>query len=367
MKKFLFLFFLFFNSQHIFSQINSNTDDVSRIRLTSYLPEQADGLSASTSSSILNKLSQIASQNGLGGGGGADRFLITANVVVQSKNITTTAPVMHTLVLEFTMFVGDGIDGTLFASLPIIVKGAGETEIKAYNAALKNIKYDDARIKEFLIGAKNKILDYYKANCDIMLKEVSALSASRNFDMAIYKLLTIPNVVKDCYENAMSKMVDVYRQKLELECQMSLSKAKSLIAQNKWEEAAGFLEFYTPDLTCYPDVLIVLKEINDHKCSIALGKAKAAWSSLNYDLASQNLSEIPIDSKCAEDADKLGKEILKYSKEVDKRDWDFKLKVQQDEVNITKARIQAAKEVGIAYGQNQPRVITYNIRGWYSY
>ncbi|MFZ4561141.1 MAG: hypothetical protein ACOYOD_13180 [Saprospiraceae bacterium] len=31
---------------------------------------------------------------------------------------------------------------------------------------------------------------------------------------------------------------------------------------------------------------------------------------------------------------------------------------------LEKSRIQAIREIGVAYGKNQPRRVTYNVKGW---
>ena len=60
----------------------------------------------------------------------------------------------------------------------------------------------------------------------------------------------------------------------------------------------------------------------------------------------------------------FSEKIAKRIKELDEREWNFMLKKQQDNVNITNARIKAARDVGVSYGTNQPKE-TYNIRSWW--
>jgi hypothetical protein len=52
---------------------------------------------------------------------------------------------------------------------------------------------------------------------------------------------------------------------------------------------------------------------------------------------------------------------------VQQDELDMRKKVQQDETDIRKRAISAARDVGVAYGNNQPKVV-YNtrvIRSWY--
>ena len=74
------------------------SDDGARIALTPYIPAQIEGLTPAVKASLSNKLSQIATANGLGGSSNS-RFIITTNVSVLTKDITPTAPPMHAYTL----------------------------------------------------------------------------------------------------------------------------------------------------------------------------------------------------------------------------------------------------------------------------
>jgi hypothetical protein len=377
-------------------------DDSGRIVLASVVPDQIEGITPAAQSNLTNKLNQITSKNGMGGVSLTNRFIITANVVVLTKDITSTAPPMHAYTLEVTLYIGDGIDGILFSSTSVTLKGVGETETKAYMAALKNLKSDAPDYKSFIEQGKNKIIEYYNSKCDFILKEAESLSSQNQFDAAILKLVDVPQVCKECYDKAMDKAVVIHKQKLEHECQQNISKANAAIAQDKWEEAAGFLDTITPDLDCYKQAAAIVKKIEDHLCSVYLGKAKAAWASRNATEAAGYLGNVSSDSQCAAEARKLGQQIASSLDAKQKREWDLayekynrkqvmsEKKLEADISNeqkrldaninmenrqmnykekqgfeLEKARIEQARAVGIAYGKNQPKKVTYNIRGWW--
>ncbi len=63
---------------------------------------------------------------------------------------------------------------------------------------------------------------------------------------------------------------------------------------------------------------------------------------------------------------KLSAKIETRVKELDSREWKLALKIQQDDVDLEKASIKSARDIGVAYGSNQPKTITsYNISGWW--
>src|ERR1043165_3436545 len=108
------------------------SDDMGRVTLAVYVPQQVDKMGDGARNMLTNKLNQIVSANGIGGSAANQRFIITANIVTVSKDITPTAPPMTALNLDITLYIGDGIDGTKFASKTVSVKGVGTNETKAY-------------------------------------------------------------------------------------------------------------------------------------------------------------------------------------------------------------------------------------------
>ena len=341
------------------------SDDAARITLATFVPQQIDQMPEAARSSLANKLSQIVTQNGLGGKASNERFIITANINVISKDLTATAPPMQAYVLDLTLYIGDGIDGTKFASVSTQVKGVGESETKAYISALKNLKTNDLNYQSFIETGKTKIVEYYNSKCDFIIKDAKALASQNKYDEAIFKLTGVPEVCKSCYEKCMDSISVIYKAKMERECQANIAKAKTFKAQDNFDAAAEALSTILPDLTCYPEAKALTTEINDHKCAIALGKAQGAWAAKDIESTSNALKDIPADSKCYKDALVLTNEVRAWVKEKDQRDWDFKLQKHKDAVDIKKETINAAREIGVAYGKGQPKTVIYNVRGWW--
>lgn len=289
-------------------------DDVGRIALAAVVPTDIEGFSPSSQSFLESRLNQITSRHGMGGSVLNERFIIAANVQILSKDITGTAPAMHAYTLEVGFYIGDGLDGTLFATTTKTYKGVGNNETKAFRAALQNIKAGDPSFEAFLEEGKKKIIEYFNTRCDIIMKQAETLASAGEYEHALYTLMTIPEVSKDCYFKAMDAVGPMYQ------------------------------------------------EYIDYRCQSLLSAARAAWSEGQDSQAAQNasvyLEQIDPNSKCFGDVEKLINEISKRIRDVDDREWDFI-------VDTTKQTIEAARQVGVAYGQNQPQNVTYNYRGWW--
>lgn len=298
----------------------TKSSDAGRIVLNTVVPEQIEGLTGTAKANLENKLSQIATKNGMGGSALDPRFVLAANVIVQTKDITPTAPPMHAYTIEVTLFIGDGIEGTKFASTSITLKGVGETETKAYMMALKNLKVDDVRYQTFIETGKKKIVDYYIAKCDFIIKEAQQLASRAEYDAAIAKLVGVPEVCKECYDKAMDAVAPIFKQQI------------------------------------------------DRICKLNLAGATSTWNAgQNADAASEAgklLSVIDPNSSCFGDAKSLSDKIAKRVLELDNREWDFEMKQYNDQISLEKATIQAARDVGVAYGENQPQSVIYNYDAW---
>lgn len=386
------------------SSLSSNTAssaaaDACRLALTPYLPNNVGSLTEEARSILENQLNQITTKNGIGGSSINKQFIITANVLESTKDISATNPVIYSFGLEVIFYIGDGISGVKFASLALSAKGSANSETKAYIKALKEIKPYDPVFKKFIDEGKAKIIEYYRTNADVIIAEANALSSQNKFDEAIYKLVCVPNICKEAYDKCLNKIPEIYKAKMERECQKLLAESKVFISQDNYLSAAKVLSPLLPDLSCYPEVATVLQQITDHKAALLLAEAQGAWANKDIAKASAALSQIAADSKYHEDAIKLadefctlylseargawansdiakasaalaqinsgskcnadalaiGEEVKKWVKEKDGREWDLakekdkrefdlKAKEQQDNTDLAKGAQQFSSE-----------------------
>jgi len=382
---------LYFISISAFAQNSAGkSDDMARITLAAFVPQQIDKMPEAARSMLANKLSQIVTQSGMGGSAMNQRFILTANIVVMTKDITPTAPPMQAFTLDITLYIGDGIEGTKLASTSVSVKGVGENETKAYVSALKGISPNNTNIQSFVEAGKTKIVEYYNSKCDFIIKDAQTLASQKQYEEAISSLLAVPEVCKECYMACQDLTLNVYKMKLENECVENIQKATVSKANNEWDEAASHLVSILPDVSCYDAAQTLLRDIEDHRCAEAIGKAKGAWANRDSNLASSYLSEVSADSKCANEAKQLFVSISGKLDAVEKRNWDlsyekYNRNQTQSELNsdqnrdlanrnqtykesqgfeLEKEALKSAREIGVAQAKNQPKVV-YNIRGWW--
>ena len=373
MKKILFILtFLVSLPVVISAQVTATQEDVARIEITPYVDPDL-GYNKEVTKQLTNKMTRLLTKHGMAGAPN-QRFVLTSIVNVLSEDIIVTTKEMYQYEIEVDFILGDGFEGTKYATNTLSAKGIGETKADAYIAALKKIPVSHSSFEPFFAKGKDEIVNYFAAKCDFILKEASAKADRREYEAAIADLIAIPTVCKECFEKAQDSSIEIYKRMLENECQINISNAKTKMAANQWDEAVAYLAGYTPDLKCYEEANKLIRDIQNHRCSVALGQAQAAWSRRNTNEAAKWLGEVSVDSDCNAEAQKLRNEISSHLDAISKRDWDFKMQENDrqwefkkqkhdDDVKISQGWIDAIKSIGVAFGKNQ-KSHTYNTKSW---
>lgn len=265
-----------------------------------------------TNTFIENKLQQIISQNGLGSADYYGRFVITASFMPVTKDIVPGPPKQFAENLDVTFYIVDNIDQKIFSSTTVSARAVDVSEEKVLNKAIRSINVKSPQMTSFVNEGREKIVNYYISQADRIIATAQSLARQRNYEAAFYELSAIPQVCGAAYDKAM---------------------------------AAGN---------------VIFLEYVDYMCDVNLAKAKAAWmAEQNSDgayEAGDYLSQILPDAKCYGSAEALYKEIK--AKVLD--DWKFEMKKYNDQISLEQARIDAWRQVGVAYGKNQ-KADTYNV------
>jgi hypothetical protein len=292
-----------------FSQADSK--DENRISLTAWVPAGIENMPVKARKTLENKLTQVVTKNGLGGSPFNTRFIISANVSLASKDILPGPPPMHAYNMDVTLYIGDGFEGTVFSSTTISVKGVGTNETKAFMAGLKQIKTGNPEIQAFVKTGKEKIIQYYKDNCDLIIKTAQSKADQNDYDQAIFMLTAIPTACEECYTKAMAAIQPIFKAKIDNDCKVKLQEATGI-----WNAAQDMA---------------------------AAEKAGAILASINPD------------ASCVGQAKTLSNKIAAKVKQIDDREWKYIVKDQQQESE----RIQAIRDIGVAYGKGPKANVTY--------
>lgn len=286
------------------------------INLSAYIPEQAEEIPYIARSLFINKLGQIITSNGVSNNINNSRFILVPNATVLSKDITATAPPKVALNIEVTLYIGDGYAGNLFNSETFQLKGVGINETKAFMSALKGLNPNNPKIQQFIDKSKNKIVSYFDENCSKIQKEIDVLESQNKFGEALSLLSSIP-IKSSCFNKVEDKFKTLYKKTIDIDCERKLVLATALWAANQDIETAN--------------------------------------------KAGELLASIEPNAACFNKVTDLYNKIGNRVKDLSDRGWTVYLK----QVEIEKDQIQAARDIGVAFGNNQPKNPVYNIRGWF--
>lgn len=284
--------------------ISMNAQNDCIIPMMVLVPQQIDSLAPMAQSKLETRLRQIITQNGMDGGAQFATFSIVGNLTEGSKEVTSGLRPLVTLTSELELYVGNNYTGDKFASTSIVLNGAGRNESKAYTAAFGSISTSNAQIQKFLKDAKRKVNEYYETQVSNIIRQARGFSIRREYEEALCLLTSVPTCCSR-YAEVEQCMLEIYQQYVDYDCAVKVNKARTIWNASQDKEGAvlagAYLASIDPASSCWGDAL--------------------------------SLAEI-IRTRIGDD-------------------WEFSKELMRDAVMLEKAKIEAIRAIGVAFGQNQ--------------
>ena len=278
---------------------------------TQYLPisvyaaDDSESFPQGAKAMMENKLTQLLTRNGIAGLDYLGQFILTVTTTPLDKDVIPGPPMKISEKMEMNLYIIDAYAKTIFSSTSMTVKGLGETENKCYLNAISRMPLQSPQIAQFVEDGKAKIIEYYDHEGEALIKKARFLASEKQFEEAIFWVSLIPQQSKH-YDAALAAGKDIYQMYLDNECNINLAAARQAWAaeQNSYGAAAAgeYLAKILPDAKCYGEAMELYNEIK-------------------------------------------GKVL---------DDWKFEMKKYQDGVDLEKQRIDAMRQIGVAYGNHQP-------------
>lgn len=282
---------------------------------TEYLPisvyaaDNSESFPQGAKAMMENKLTQLLTRNGIAGMDYMGQFILTVTTTPLDKDVIAGPPMKIAEKMEMNLYIVDAFAKTIFSSTSFTVRGLGETENKCYLNAISHMPLQTPAVAKFISEGKQKIIDYYDHEGEALIKKAHFLAKQKSYEEALAIVSLIPQQSKN-YDAALAAGLEIYQMYLDNECNIYLAAARQAWAaeQNaKGATAAGeYLANILPDAGCYDEAMELYKEIK-------------------------------------------GKVL---------DDWKFEMKKYQDGIDLEKQRIDAMRQVGVAYGNHQPAQTT---------
>lgn len=272
--------------------------------------EQGDDVPDEINDLLMTRLAIAVTATGVVASPDVDRFFITGKINHLYKDVVPGPPISSVMRSTLTLYVGDVINHKVYATTSFDLRGVGTSESRAFVNALSQLNGKNAKLIQFVEKGRQKVLDYYNKEYPSLIRQAQQAASLKNFEEALSIVTSIP------------------------EC------------------CVGYEQAYNATLSIYD------KYIN-YVCHTLISKARAAWSASPDEYGAQSaysfLTQIDPDASCYAEATALHNEIKKVVKE----NWDFENKEKyRDAVETERRKIEAARAVGVAFGNGQQPVTT---------
>lgn len=271
---------------------------------------QNEELPQAVESVLENRLTRIVTTGGMNTGLSLGQFILTARIDVLDKSVHPGPPIQVVNDLGVTFYIVDSYTQTKFATEYIEVNGVGNNETKSLINAVQRLNTNNAKIATLLKNGKKKIMEYFDNNYKNILKDAERKASLQQYEEAIALAASIPACSKGG-DMATETMLKLYTKYLDKYNQMLLSKASAIWAAGQSDveaaEAGEILALIDPEAACYKDAVKLATEIK---------------------------SQV-------------------------RKDIDFEMREKyHDEVKLEKQRIEAIRDIGVAFGKGQKEQTT---------
>lgn len=193
MKKYLFLFMIGLYVTQLWGQ----TINFSVLSLA-----KDSELSAASQEMLQNKLVQILTRNSAGAADNYNVFVIEPVMEIVDKQ--STSGLMRNTILvkgELTLVAKNKVDGSMYHSAVFAISGEATEGADPYKAMITSLRTTNPVFTKFIRIARQKIQDYYAANCATILQKAKGLYDLKKYQEALSYLSAISETVP-CYEQA---------------------------------------------------------------------------------------------------------------------------------------------------------------------
>lgn len=272
--------------------------------ITVAMPEHIEGLDEMQKNYLCSKMEQLVVSQGVSADFSYTQFFLTADVAGVQKEVVPTVPTSVTCQYDVIIKLVDRAGMKTMAVRTMNVRGAGNTEAKAMQNALKLINPQNKNLADFIKEAKSKVLVYYNEHATRIVSQAHRLANLEKYEEAFNLLASVPECCNK-YNEVTREIIAIYPKARDKVGEKFLKKARRIWTVDQTGASA--------EEACY-------------------------WLSL-------------IDPKSSAYAG--GERLYAEIKDRVKVEVQHEMKVYDDKVDLIKEQINAAKEIGMAYGKGQ--------------
>lgn len=219
-------------------------------------------------SHLETKLLQILTQNNVAATGLGHPIVIYPKVEIRDEMIQEGVEDVYYLFIDVNFIVKNINADIVYSTFTASLKGYDTSKDKAINKAIKSLPTNTEEIDKFLQQTQKKVFNYFNQNCSTILKLAQTFADKQEFNRAFEELERIPTA-SQCYFDALEQCRSIFIKSQKPICGTALRKAKTFVAQDKYQEAMviiASIKYGTPCDKEINDLLVsIRKEIDDRE------------------------------------------------------------------------------------------------------
>ncbi len=291
----------------------AQTNDIGKISLSVVMPDYIAGLNEEQLAKLDTKITQVVTASGISDSGYGSNIVIYPKIGIGEVNVVEGGMQNITQVtLDLALFVKQTESNIMFSSVSKTLKGSGSSKELAISNAIGKISPKDPDYVTFIEKSKSKITQYFESKCGDIIKRSDVLVQTQQFEEALGLLMSVPDAAS-CHDQVQQKAVAVFKEFQKKNCTKQIQLAKNALASKDYAQTLDVLSEIDPSAPCYKESQDVVRSIES-----------------------------------------------KISAE-EKKQWDFQMKQYNDAVSLEKQRINAIKDVAVAYYKSQTYDVNYTV------
>lgn len=271
---------------------------------------QVENVPEATMDMLNSRLSAALASDGIIASEAYGQFFITARFNHITEDVVPGPPRQVAIHSSLTLMIGDFEGQQIYSTSTFDLRGVGTSTQRALINSLKSVNARNTEFERFVSAGRDKILKYFNNNYRTILAKANRAASIKHYDEALYYACSIPECCEG-YAEASDAVVSIFKKYIDNDAEMLYNKALA-----EW--------------------------------AIAPNAAGARAATLYLTLIDPSASAYP-----------RAQELIKEIKNTVRGDYDFENREKhKDAVALRKAYIDAARQIGVAYGNGQKPTTT---------
>lgn len=247
-----------------FGRIVAQSTQINSLNIAVFVP-QTVVLNDANNEKLKSKMIQFLTKSGFGSDDESSAsFMIYPKIDIENDvQLDAGLEPQKMITAEITFIMKQIPENKVFGSATLKIKGVGKDNNEAIRNCLTSINSSSPVLVDFVKKTREKIIQHYIDNCDIIITTAQTEFDKKNIEKAIYILNSVPSDARDCYLKVQEKIKIFYQALVDNECQQMMLQATAASGNKEYTEAFNILGKIAPNSKCYNDAKIAISKIED--------------------------------------------------------------------------------------------------------